>query len=150
MQTVGENIYKTARKAAGLTQERAAEMMGISVRSIADYETGQRLPPNDVVEQMVMRYNNQLLAVQHLRNSTSVAQALLPEVQTMALPQAVLTLIDAIYDFADDRADRELVSIARDGVVDEAERPQFERIVNKLQIIIGAALAVGCAVRKER
>ena len=39
------NIYKAARRAAGFTQERASELLGVSVRSLADYETGQRLPP---------------------------------------------------------------------------------------------------------
>ena len=49
------NIYKAARRAAGFTQEHAAELLGVSVRSVADYETGQRLPPNDVVDRMSHR-----------------------------------------------------------------------------------------------
>lgn len=39
------NIYKTARRAAGMTQEAAAERLGISVESVRAYETGQRIPP---------------------------------------------------------------------------------------------------------
>ena len=53
MQTDCTNIYQNARKAAGLTQERAAELMGLSARSLADYEAGLRLPPNDVADRMV-------------------------------------------------------------------------------------------------
>lgn len=70
MQAPCPNIYQSARKAAGLTQERAAELLGLSVRSLADYESALRLPPNDVADRMVMVYNSQVLAVQHLRNST--------------------------------------------------------------------------------
>ena len=40
MQNDCGNIYRSARKFAGLTQERAAELLGLSVRSLADYETG--------------------------------------------------------------------------------------------------------------
>ncbi len=41
------NIYKNARRAAGYTQETAAEQLGLSVESVRAYETGQRIPPND-------------------------------------------------------------------------------------------------------
>lgn len=147
MQNDCQNIYQRARKVAGLTQEKAAEMMGISVRSLADYETNVRIPPNDVVEMMVMVYNSQLLATQHLRNSAQFARDLLPDVQAMRLPEAVLTLVDAIYDFADDKLDRALIDIARDGVISENERPQFEQIVHKIRDIIAAAMAVSCSER---
>ncbi|MGN0985715.1 MAG: helix-turn-helix domain-containing protein [Candidatus Enterenecus sp.] len=145
MQSNCRNIYKAARLAAGLTQERAAEMMSISVRSLADYESGVRVPHNDVVNQMVMCYNSQMLAIQHIRESTTTARELIPEICDMRLSEAVLTLIDAIYDFADDKMDRELIDIARDGVIDEAERVRFERIVAKLNTITAAAMAVRCA-----
>ena len=139
------NIYKTARQVAGLTQERAAEMLGISVRSLADYEQGTRIPQNYVVDGMVTVYNSQLLGIQHLRESANMARSILPDVQEMRLSEAVLTLIDAIYDFADDRVDRELIDIARDGVITEDEKERFDRIVEKIRMITAAALVVSCA-----
>ena len=142
MQNDCTNIYQTARKIAGLTQERAAELLLLSTRSLADYETGLRLPPNDVVDRMVTVYNSQLLAVQHLRASTRFARDLLPDIQVMTLPEAVLTLIDAVYAFADDRLDRELIDIARDGVISENERERFDRVVDKIKGITAAALAL--------
>ncbi len=145
MQNDCRNIYKTARQVAGLTQERAAEMLGISVRSLADYELGVRIPPNYVVDSMVTTYNSQLLGIQHLRESANMARSILPEVQEMRLPEAVLTLIDAIYDFADDRLDRELIDIARDGVITGDEKERFDRIVEKIRMITAAAMVVSCA-----
>lgn len=53
MQNDCVNIYQSARKIAGLTQERAAELLGLSARSLADYEAGLRLPPNDVADRIV-------------------------------------------------------------------------------------------------
>lgn len=147
MQNDCTNIYQSARKIAGLTQERAAELLGLSVRSLADYEAGLRLPPNDVADQMVTVYNSQLLEVQHLRNSTQIARDLLPDVQTMGLPEAVLTLVDAVYAFADDRLDRELIDIARDGVISPDERERFDRVIDKIRDITAAAIALASMPR---
>lgn len=149
MQNNCTNIYKAARLVAGYTQERAAEMLNLSVRSIADYETGVRLPPNDVVNDMVMVYNSQLLGIKHLQLSSQTARTLLPDVQNMRLPEAVLTFIDAIYDFSDDKMARELIDIARDGKIDESERLRFEKIVEKLNVISAAAMAVRCSREVE-
>ena len=147
MQNDCTNIYQSARKIAGLTQERAAELLGLSPRSLADYESGLRLPPNDVADRMVTAYNSQLLAVQHLRNSTQFARDLLPDVRAMALPEAVLTLVDAVYSFADDRLDRELIDIARDGVISADERERFDRVIDKIRDITAAAIALASMPR---
>ena len=147
MQNGCTNIYQTARKVAGLTQERAAELLGLSPRSLADYESGLRLPPNDVADRMVTVYNSQLLAVQHLRASTQFARELLPDVRVMALPEAALTLVDAVYSFADDRLDRELIDIARDGVISEDERERFDHVVEKIRAITAAAIALASVPR---
>lgn len=96
------NIYAAARNAAGLTQERAAECLAISVRSLADYESGVRLPSEEVAVQMVDVYHAQYLAYQHLRARSDLGRRLIPEVAADKLPQAVLELIDKIYDFADE------------------------------------------------
>lgn len=149
MQNDCTNIYQNARKIAGLTQERAAELLGLSPRSLADYESGLRLPPNDVADRMVTAYNSQLLAVQHLRNSTQIARDLLPDVKEMALPEAVLTLVDAVYSFADDRLDRELIDIARDGVISEDERERFDHVIDKIRAITAAAIALASMPRSS-
>ena len=149
MQTDSRNIYKKARMAAGITQERAAELLDISTRSLADYEAGVRMPSNGLVDSMVTVYNTQILAVQHLRNSAQAARDLIPEVDAMRLPEAVLTLVDAIYDFADDRLDRELIDIARDGVISPDERERFDRVVQKIKAITAASMVVVCAKRED-
>lgn len=148
MQQDCKNIYKTARKVAGLTQERAAEQLGLSPRSLADYEAGLRVPPNDVADRMVTVYNSQVLAVQHLRVSTQFARDLLPPVQNLTLPEAALTLIDAVYAFADSRADRELIDIARDGVISEDERERFDHVVEQIRHITAAAIALAAIPRE--
>lgn len=136
------NIYQAARLQKGITQERAADAIPCSVRSLADYESGLRVPPSDTVVRMAEIYDAQYLCYQHLRQTSEIAQRLIPDVRECDLPEAVLRLIDQIYDFADAREDRRLIAIAKDGVIDATERTEFDRIVTKLDEIIQSALAV--------
>jgi transcriptional regulator with XRE-family HTH domain len=149
MQTNDRNIYQAARKAAGLTQERAAELLNLSVESLRAYETDGRMPSSDVVEAMIDLYGVPVLAVQHIRASAAMARALLPEVQEMGLPQAAVRLINRIYQFADHHRDRALMRIAEDGVIDENEKPEFDQITEELDGIMQAAMELRCARKGE-
>ena len=144
------NIYKTSRKAAGLTQESAAERLGISVESLRAYEGGQRIPPNEVVELMVILYNAQHLAYQHLRETNAMYGRVVPEVPQRSVLEASARLTNRIYAFADSHADRRLMRMAEDNVIDPVERPEFDAILEELQEIVEAALALRCAKDTER
>lgn len=135
------NPYQKARKTTRLTQEQAAERLGLSTESLKQYELGKRVPSNAVVWQMVQIYDTSWLALEHLRD-TSEALGVLPEVTVQSLPTAAIQLINRVLDFADRHRDRQLLRIAEDGVIDEAERPEFDDIVRDLDGIVGAALQV--------
>lgn len=143
------NIYKIAREARGLTQEAAAEKLGISDSSIRAYETGQRVPPNEVVELMAICYDAQHLAFQHLRETNSMYGSIVPAVPDCSVLEASAKLINRIYEFADSHSDRRLMRIAEDNVIDQDERPEFDDILDELQEIVEAALAVKCARQGE-
>ena len=144
------NIYKICRKAAGFTQEAAAERLGISVESLRAYESGQRIPPNEVVELMVILYNAQHLAYQHLRETNALYSRVVPEVPLCSVLEASARLTNRIYAFADSHADRRLMRMAEDNVIDPVERPEFDAILEELQEIVEAALALRCAKDTER
>ena len=135
------NPYQKARKTTCLTQEQAAERLGLSAESLKQYELGKRVPSNAVVWQMVQIYDTSWLALEHLRD-TSEALGVLPEVTVQSLPTAAIQLINRVLDFADRHRDRQLLRIAEDGVIDEDERPAFDAIVQDLDGIVGAALQV--------
>ena len=131
------NIYKICRKSAGFTQEAAAERLGISVESLRAYETGQRVPPDEVVETMSDLYNALHLIVRNAMYSRVV-----PEVPQCSVLEASAKLTNRIYAFADSHADRRLMQMAEDNVIDAAERPEFDAIMEDLQGIVEAAMAV--------
>lgn len=138
----GGNIYQTARKAAGLTQEAAAERLAVSDTSIRAYESGERLPGDDIVARMCAVYNVQYLGLQHLQ----LKSALLPECVQYArpepLPVATIKLVRRVLAFAEAHRSDQLLEIAEDGVIDETERQRFDEIAAELGDIVQAALAL--------
>ena len=82
-----QNIYKNARKSAGMTQEKAAQLLNVSVDSLRDYEQSQRPVPSDVASAMCDVYQAPYLAVQHLRRSSELGKRVVPEIQLKDLPE---------------------------------------------------------------
>ena len=74
---------------------------------------------------MVDVYDTQFLAYQHLKRN-SIADGLLPDISEKTMAEAVLSLIKEIADTKELLPT--LISIASDGVIDEAERPAWEKI----------------------
>ena len=137
------NIYKTARKVAGLTQERWAEAVGVSVDSIRGYETGAVVPADETVRAMAEISGLSPLAYWHLCNKSALAAETLPEVEQLPLPQAVVQLLCAINDFKDYHGD--LLTLAADGKITTAEAAAWENIVARLDAVIRAAIHVKVA-----
>ena len=140
------NIYKTSRHAAGLTQEAAAERLGISVESVRAYETGQRIPPNGVIWDMVLLYNDQRLACQHLSETNALSGRIVPPLEDRSLIQAALRIHNRMEKFAERRSLNRLMEIAEDNVIDDEERPEFMAIVAELRDIVQSVLEIpgGC------
>lgn len=99
---------------------------------------------------MVDIYDARYLAYQYLRETSDLANRLIPDVSGQALPEATLQLLDAIYAFADAHFDRKLIAIARDGRIDQSEREEFDRIAAFLQDIVRCALAVNYGANIEQ
>lgn len=140
------NIYKTARRAAGLTQEAAAEKLGVSVESLRAYETDQRIPPNDVVELMVICYNAQHLAYQHLRETNSLMERVVPQLEQRSVLEVAVRIYNRMNHFAQQHKLDELMQIAEDNRIDDDERKVFDEIMDDLREIVksGLELEVFC------
>ena len=94
------NIYADARRTAGLTQERWAELLGLSVDAVQKYEAGKILPSDEVVLRMAEGAGQWILCYWHLIHKSRVAGTVLPDVQLRTLPEAVLSLIVKINAFS--------------------------------------------------
>lgn len=139
-----ENAIRRARKLAGVTQEKAAEMSGYSVDSIQAWEAGTRRAPVEVLDMLAICYNANWLAGLYLRefSSGSVAESIPACTPGQPLPKTVLALLKRIYEFSDRHSDRRLMAIAADGRITEEERVEFDAILADLEGITRAAADV--------
>lgn len=145
MQHGCENMYKKARKNAGLTQDEAAERLYISKRSLADYEAGVTVPPDDVVCAMIELYENRWLGYQHLQAHSEIGRRYLPEIQETDLAVAVLKLQKEVKDI--DHIQADMIEVACDGKVDNHERSKWGYIEKEVREVAGAAMALVFAGR---
>ncbi len=134
------NIYQIARESTGLTQERACELLDISVDSVRAYEGGKRVPPDRVVIKMIEIYNAQYLAYQHLKTSAEVGQKYLPNIEIKELPLAMLRLQKEVSDFI--KLKDEMIEITCDGIIDDEEKPRWTKIMKELDDVVEAIMAL--------
>ena len=134
-------LLKTVREGRDMTQEQASEKVGVSVDTWYAYEANRRLPPPETVNRICDALEAPWLAMYFLE-AHSGSMKVLPNVTARALPTAVLTLLSRVLSFNEKCRIRELVSVAEDGVIDEFEQDLYDEIVEELDGIIEAALAV--------
>ena len=145
------NLYQKARKTTCLTQEQAAERLGLSAESLKQYELGKRVPPDGVVQRMVELYGCPWLALEHRKATDTLG--VLPEVEIKSLPMASLSLRNRFCAAAGNLD--ELLLIAEDGVIDDTERTKFDSIVDELRDLMAAICQLIYApeedgIKKER
>ena len=140
MQDNSRNIYYNARHAAGLTQEHWAEMLGLSVETVRQYETDRITPSDEVVQTMAEVAMLPPLCYWHLCRKSKLAKDVLPEVERLPLPQAVVQLLAGIRSFENKHRDDNLLEIAADGRVDQLEAEVFRQILDELDVIVRAAI----------
>lgn len=143
MEQKSQNIYKTARIVAGLTQERWAEAVGVSPDSIRGYESGAVIPHDETVRAMCEISGLAPLGYWHLAGKSRLAADTLPQVARLPLPQAVVQLLCAVADFTDDHPG--LIRMAADGQITADEVCEWEGIKARLDAVIRAAIQVKVA-----
>ena len=146
MQESCGNIYRDARRTAGLTQERWAELLGLSVEAVRLYEGGKNLPSDEVVLRMAEAAGQWILCYWHLARKSRCAMAILPDVKARTLPEAVLNLIVRINDFSK-RGLEDLTRLAADGKIDQGEVLAFGECLAELRELVAAAYEIEYAER---
>lgn len=140
MQNNGRNIYQIARNYKGITQEKAAELLAVSVESLRAYEADRTIPPNDVARGMIEVYGTQHLAHQHIMHSSEVARQYLPTINVANLHSGLAHLMKELQDYEDCKKD--LINIVCDGRISDDERVRWEEIGKELLDVAGAFMAL--------
>lgn len=143
------NIYFNARATAGYTQERWAEMIGVSTEAVRQYESGKILPSDDVATRMAETAGLLILGYWHLREKSRAAATLLPELRHLSLAQATVQMIARVREYSQKHTEDTLLQIAEDGTVSPEEQPAFEAVLADLEGIVQAALQLRYAERGD-
>ena len=132
MNTEYQNAWKTARESAGLTQEAAAELVDVSVKSISYYESGARHMTPQIAAQLADAYRAPWLRNLYCTECPIGCHRSLPTEPADLREAAIGAQCDFRAAEIGKRLDR-LMEIVRDGRVDEIEMPEFVAICDRFR-----------------
>ncbi len=134
-----DNIYFLSRKRAASYNERlfsregAAELLGISVSTLADYELGNtKVVPVDKVVLMADLYNCPELKTGYCKRECPIGKAMPLATKVSGIEGIVLRLIKEFDSDKIKQLEKSLIEIAEDGVISDEEKPELEIILKKL------------------
>lgn len=147
------NIYFRARKEAAVYNEKlfsregAAELLGISVSTLADYELGNtKVVPVDKVVLMSDLYNCPELKTSYCKNECPIGKTMPLATKVTSIEGMTLRLIKEL-DFDEiNQMKKSLIDIAADGVISEEEKPELQDIMtklNELSVVISEIQLIG-------
>jgi DNA-binding XRE family transcriptional regulator len=146
MQDKDTNIYQMARKTTPYTQEYVAPLLNVSVESLKAYESGQRVPPKDIVLNMIKLYGTPWLAAKHLEQD-EVAQSYLPKVDMKDLPNAILTFQKELNDVIP--LIPKLIDAGYDGKLTPEERAFVKHFCKEGMELAGILIALNLITMEE-
>lgn len=130
------NIYCQCRKKAAMyndklnSREGAAELLGISPSTLADYELGiTKIIPADSIMRMADLYNAPELRNHYCKNCCPLGGDV-PEIDTESLDRIALKALQSMKMVSSSR--EQLLEIVSDGVVSDDEKPKLEAIMQSL------------------
>lgn len=129
-----------ARKNAHLTQECAAEALGLSRRVLVYYEAGEILPCDEVVAKMMQVYGSKYLGYAYLSTASATGQLLLPKVQLSGIASSAMQLrvnLRNVFNAYDS-----LETICADDVIAKEEADEYNRYCTRLESLISASMAI--------
>ncbi len=142
-----ENVCFRCRKEAAKyddrlsSRERAAEMLGISVSSLADYELGvTKVVPVDKIVLMADLYKAPELKVWYCSNECPIGRGYpMPDTEPSTVESVALRLIRMLRQSEVENVREALIDITADGVITADEKPDLVEILEFVDDLIAAA-----------
>lgn len=134
-----ENVYFKARKEAAKSNERlasremAAELIGVSPYTLADYELGNtKVVPVDKVVLMADLYNAPELKTGYCKKECPIGAVLALATQQKGVEGIALRLMREFDPERLDSIKKDLIDIAEDGIISNEEKPRLKEILDEL------------------
>lgn len=139
---MGENPYRECRKQAAIyndalsSMERAAEMLGVSVSTLSNYELGVTVPPVDIIIMMADLYRAPQLKTMYCKNECLIGRYMPVAVSTSSIESVALRLVKRLKENRIDGLKDKLIDIAEDGKVSEQETKELNEICQELDELV--------------
>ena len=134
-----ENVYFRARKEAAIYNEKlysregAAELLGVSVSTLADYELGiTKVVPVDKVVLMAELYNCPELKTGYCKYECPIGKMMPLATKINGIEGIALRLIREFDSEKIQDIKKSVIDIAADGVISADEKPQLEEMLKRL------------------
>lgn len=135
-----ENIYLDCRKKAAQyneklnSREMAAELLGVSVSTLANYELGitKNIPPDSVV-MMSDLYRTPELKNHYCKYECPIGKNLPVATKESGLHGITIKILNSLDDEEVKRMKKSLLSIAADGEITPDEEEEFNAIVMRME-----------------
>ena len=134
------NIYLACRKKAAVyndklnSREMAAELLGISVSTLANYELGvTKIVPPDSVVMMSDLYKTPELKNHYCKYDCPIGKGFPMAVEETGLQGITVRILKSLDDEEIRKMKKNLLAIAEDGEIDETEQEEFNMIVKNLE-----------------
>ncbi len=123
-------MLRAAREKAGLSREEAAHQLFVGNRTLASYELGETVAPQDVVMRMAIVYSDPTLPADYCSTVCPIGQVL---AHSLKRSEFAVTVLRLLKEFADvEQLRGRLVHIASDGRVNPHEVEDFTAILKEL------------------
>lgn len=137
-----ENIYLACRKRAAEyndklnSREMAAELLGFSTSTLANYELGvtKNVPPDSVV-MMSDLYRQPELKNYYCKHECPIGKNLPMATKESGLQGITVKILNSLDDEEIKGMKKSLLSIAADGEITPDEQDEFDRIVKTLETL---------------
>lgn len=137
-----ENVYLRCRKRAAQynealsSREKAAELLGISSSSLANYELGiTKTVPVDMVVMMGDLYKAPELRNMYCKQECPIGRMLPMATESKGLESITLKILKSLDEDEIKAMKKNLIDIAEDGGITEDEQEDFNSILERLDQI---------------
>ncbi len=138
-----ENIYFKCRKEAALydkrlfSRESAADLLGMSVSSLSDYELGiTKVVPVDKVVLMADLYNAPQLKTMYCKHDCPIGECLTVATEIKSIECIVLNLLNTLEEGKMTDVKRQLIKIAASGGISEEDTHSIDDILSYLDRLV--------------